>query len=98
MRSVPRYKTQRKLQALGFSIGLATTVLGAALVVISSDSLHKQQEPSYRVSSVAGSTQPSKTDSQLQLLPPWKRDSSRIDESFHYSSLIPNDGPTTKSR
>lgn len=98
MRSALHYKTQRKMQALGFSIGLATTVLGAALVVISSDSLHKQQGQLLQVSSVVGSTQPSKTDSQLQLLPPWKRDSSKIDESFHYSSLIPNDGPTTKSR
>ena len=98
MRSVLHYRTQRRMQALGLSIGLATTVLGAALVVISSDSLHKQQEQLLQVSSVAGSTQPSKTDSQLQLLPPWKRDLSKTDESFHYSSLIPNDGPTTKSR
>ena len=97
MRSVPRYKTQRKLQALGFSIGLVTTALGAALVVISSDSLHKQQEPSYRVSSVAGSTQPSKTDNQPHLLPPWKRDLSKTEESYRFFSLIPSGLPIMKS-
>ena len=97
MRSVLHYRTQRRMQALGLSIGLATTVLGAALVVISSDSLHKQQEQLLQVSSVAGSTQPSKTDSQLQLLPPWKRDLSKTDESYHFFFLTPRSALPTRT-